>query len=113
MSDPHDKESFLTVIPQSSRRDIQPCIVSSVDYSVIVVFVDWQKSRLSLNISTDLSHYLCLSLSLSCASLKCCHPVCIWGCDTQILSTTSTVGGYAFHFPSISCADGIREFLFV
>ena len=32
MCDPYVKERFLTAIPQSSRRDIQPCIVSSVDF---------------------------------------------------------------------------------
>jgi len=41
MCDPYVKESFLTAIriPQSSRRDIQPCIVSSVDFSLIVIFI--------------------------------------------------------------------------
>ena len=39
MCDPYVKESFLTPIPQSSRRDIQPCIVSSVDFSVIIIFI--------------------------------------------------------------------------
>ena len=56
-------ESILTAIPQSSRRDIQPCIVSSVDISFIVLFVDWQKCGFSLNIPADLSHYLCLRVS--------------------------------------------------
>jgi len=32
MCDPYVKESFLTAIPQSSGGDIQPCIVSSVDF---------------------------------------------------------------------------------
>jgi len=41
MYDPYVKESFLTAIPQSSRRDIQPCIVSSVDFSLIIIFTDW------------------------------------------------------------------------
>ena len=41
MCDPYVKESFLTAIPQSSRRDIQPCIVSSVDFSLIIIFIDW------------------------------------------------------------------------
>jgi len=63
MCDPHVKESFLTAIPQSSRRDIQPYIVSSSDFSVIVIFVDWQKCGFGLNIPTDLSHYLCLRVS--------------------------------------------------
>jgi len=41
MCDPYVKESFFTAIPQSSRRDIQHCIVSSVDFSLIVIFIDW------------------------------------------------------------------------
>jgi len=41
MCDPYVKESFLTAIPQSSYRDMQPCIVSSVDFSLIVIFIDW------------------------------------------------------------------------
>jgi len=41
MCDPYVNESFLTAIPQSSRRDIQPCIVSSVDISLIIIFIDW------------------------------------------------------------------------
>jgi len=35
MCDTYIKESFLTAIPESSRRDIQPCIVSSVEFSNI------------------------------------------------------------------------------
>jgi len=77
MCDPYVKESFLTAIPQSSRKDIQPCIVSSVDFSFIVIFIDWLKCGFGLNIPTDLSHYVCLSLSLSCVPLKCNHLVCI------------------------------------
>jgi len=41
MCDPYVKESFLTALPQSSHTDIQPCIVSSVDFSLIVIFSDW------------------------------------------------------------------------
>ena len=41
MCDPYVKESFLTAIPQSSCRDIQPCIVSSVNFYLIVIFIDW------------------------------------------------------------------------
>jgi len=41
MCDPYVKESFLTAIPQSSRRDIQPYIVSSVDFFFIVILIDW------------------------------------------------------------------------
>ena len=41
MCDPYVIESFLTAIPQWSRRNIQPCIVSSVDFSLIVIFIDW------------------------------------------------------------------------
>jgi len=41
MCDPYVNESFLTAIPQSSRRDSQPCIVRSVDFSFKVIFIDW------------------------------------------------------------------------
>jgi len=51
---PYVKEGFLTAIPQSPRRDIQPCIVSNVNFSFIVIFIDWQKRGLGLNIPTDL-----------------------------------------------------------
>jgi len=61
MCDSYAEEGFLTAIPQSSDRDMQRCIVNSVDFSLKIVFVDWQKCGFSLNISTDLSHYLCLS----------------------------------------------------
>jgi len=46
MCDPYVKECFLTGIPQSCRRDIQPCIFSNVNLSFKIVFVDglcWQK----------------------------------------------------------------------
>ena len=33
MCHPYVKESFLIAVPQSCHRDIQPCIVSSVDFS--------------------------------------------------------------------------------
>jgi len=62
MCDPYVKDSFLTAIPQSSRRDIQPCMVSSVDFSFKVIFVDWQKCGFGLNTSTVL--YKPLSLSV-------------------------------------------------
>ena len=73
----------------STRTKIptQPCIVSSVDFSFIVIFVDWQECGFGLKIPTDLSHYVCLkSLSLCCASLKCSHSVYIWRYDPQSLS---------------------------
>jgi len=54
MRDPHVKESFLTAIPQSSCRDIQPCIVSSVHFPFKVIFIDWQKCGFGMNICTDL-----------------------------------------------------------
>ena len=41
MCDPYVKQSFLTAIPQSSRRDIQPYIVRSVDFSFKAIFMDW------------------------------------------------------------------------
>jgi len=76
MCDSYVKESFLTAIPQSFCRDVQPYIVSSVDFSFIVIFIDWQKCGFSLNIPTDLSLSVPQSLSLSCASLECNHLVC-------------------------------------
>ena len=53
------------------------------------------------------------SLSLSCASLKCSHLVCIWGCDPQNLSLTSTVSGYAFHHPSIHISCRLHLWILV
>ena len=100
MCDPYVKESFLTTIPQSCRRDIQPCIVSSVHFAFKIVFVDWQKCGFDLNISIDLSHYLCLRVS---------HWVVPhWSVTTQftyeavihrVCLSTSTLGGNAFHLP--------------
>jgi len=37
MCDSYVTESFITAIPQSSSRDIQPCIVSSVYFSLVVL----------------------------------------------------------------------------
>jgi len=97
---PYVKEGFLTAIPQSPRRDIQPCIVSNVNFSFIVIFIDCRSVGwvwTSLQISAEawvwsehpyrpLSLSVHQSLSLSCASLKCSHPVCLSGCDPQGLS---------------------------
>jgi len=63
MCDPYVTVSFLTAIPQSSCRDIQPCTVSSVDFSFRIVFIDLQKCEFGLNIDTDLSHILYLRVS--------------------------------------------------
>jgi len=43
--------------------------------------------------------------SLSCVSLKCSHPVCIWGCDPQSLSIHKQRGWGCLSSPSshISC----------
>jgi len=78
--------SYATVLSQ--RYPTLHCIVNSVNFSFKVVFVDWQECSFGLNISTDLSQYLCLRLSLSLgrASLKCSNPVYIWGCDPHSLS---------------------------
>jgi len=43
MCDPYVKERFLTAIPQSSHRKMQPCIVSSINFFFKIVFVDWQQ----------------------------------------------------------------------
>ena len=55
----------------------------------------WQRCGFDLNIPTDLSYDLCLSLSLSCVSLKCNHLVYKWGCDPQSLSFHKH-SGYAY-----------------
>ena len=113
MCDPYVKESFLTAIPQSFHRDIQPCIVSSVEFSFKVVFVNWQKCGFSLSISIDLSHYLCLKLSPELCLIEVQPPSLHMRLWYIVCLYTSTVCGYAFHLPSRSHADGIREFLFV
>ena len=127
------KFSHSYSISQSSRRYIiQACIVNSVDFSLKIIFDDWQKwfrwlaehfyrplslsvpqSVFGRNTSTDLS-YLCLRVSI--------WVVPHWSVSTQlayeavihrVYFSTSIVGGYAFHLPSVSHADGICEFLFV
>jgi len=80
------KESFLTAIPESSRRDFQPCIVSSVDFSFIVIFIDWQMCGFGLNIPAALSHYQCLRMSHWVASHWSVTTHFTWGCDPQSLS---------------------------
>ena len=69
-------------IPQSSHRDIQPCTVSFHSHFqwLIEVWVLFQHPYRPLSLSVP------QSLSLSCASLKCNHLVCLWGCDPQSLS---------------------------
>jgi len=57
------KKVHSQLFHKSSCGDVQPCIVSSVDFSFVVIFVDWQKCGLRLNISTNLSHYLCFRKS--------------------------------------------------
>jgi len=64
MRDPYVKECFLAAIPQSSCKNIQPCIVSSVDFSFKIVFVDWQNCGFCLNILTHLSD-ICASESFT------------------------------------------------
>jgi len=56
MCDPCVEEHFLTAIPQSSRRNIQPCVIRCIDFEKKFIFIDWHKCGLHLNISTDLSH---------------------------------------------------------
>jgi len=60
---PYVKECFLTAIPQSFRRNIQPCIVSSIDFSFKIIFIDWQKCGFYVSIYTDL--IICASESLT------------------------------------------------
>jgi len=62
MCDPYVKEHFLTTIPQSSRRDIQPGIVSSADFSFKIIFIDWQRCGFGL------SEYLLQTFPIICAS---------------------------------------------
>ena len=86
MCDPYVKESFLTAIPQSSCIDIQPCIVSNVDFFYIhfrylaEVWIQCEHTYRPLSLS------VLQSLSLSCASLKCSHLIYIWGCDPEFVS---------------------------
>jgi len=63
MCDLSVKESFITAMPQLSHRDIQPWIVSSVDFYFKTIFVVWQMYGFALNISIDLSLYPCLRVS--------------------------------------------------
>ena len=100
MCDPYVKECLLTVILQSSRRDIQPCIVSSVDFSLKVIFVDWQKCGFGLNVSSDLSLIIYASRvsHLSCSSLKCSYPVCMRLWSTEFVSPQAQWVGMSFTF---------------
>ena len=85
---PYVKESFLTAIPQSSRRDIQPCLHCQQCWLFFDIHFQWlvEVWFLSEHPYRLISLSVPLSLSLSCASLKCNHLVCIWGCDPQSLS---------------------------
>jgi len=85
MCDPYVKESFLTATPQSCRRDIEPCIVSSVDFSFIVIFVDWQKCGFSLNVSINLS-----TVCAHCTSNKNQHALMVFN-GNRFRHTASSV----------------------
>jgi len=61
-----------------------------------------------LNISTDLSLSVPPSLSLSCASLCVTTQFTYEAVICRVCLSTSTVGGYALHLPSISHVDGIQ-----
>ena len=85
------KDYFLTAIPQSSRRNIQRCIVSWINFSFKFILNDWQKFGFYLNISIHLSHYLCLrvapqwSVTAQFAYKAVIHRVCLstyseWAC---------------------------------
>ena len=63
MCDPYVKKCFLIAISQSSRRNIQPCIVSSVDVSFKIIFIDWQKCGFYLNIFQDPNPFILLTNS--------------------------------------------------
>ena len=69
MCDLYAKESFLTAIPHSSRRDIQPCIVSSVDFSL------WSFSLIGRSVGsvwTSLQTSLIICASESLFTFICC-----------------------------------------
>ena len=53
-------KNIFSQLFHSPRRNIQPCIVTCIAFSFEIVFVDWQKCGFCLNISTELSHDLCL-----------------------------------------------------
>jgi len=57
MCHPYVEKCFLTTIPQSSRRNVQSYIVSSIDFSFKMTFIDWQKCGFYLNIPADLFHW--------------------------------------------------------
>ena len=80
------KEHFLPAIPQSSHKNILPCFVRYIDFPLKFIFIDWSMGSIWTYLQALLPHCLCLSLSPSCASLKCNHLVCIWGCGPQNLS---------------------------
>jgi len=61
---------------------------------------------------TPLSLSVPQSLSLSCASLKCNHVVCIWGCDRVCLST-STVSEWVCLSPSIHISCRLHRLILV
>ena len=58
--------SYSTVLSQK----YQPCIVSNIDFSFKINFIDCQKCGFYLNISTDLFHYLFLRVSHWTVTLK-------------------------------------------
>jgi len=93
------KNIFSQLFHSPLALSIQPYIVSSIDFSFKILFIDWQKCGFwfYLNISKDLSLYLCLSLSLGCASLKCDSPF-YESVIHRVYLSTSTVGMYTFSF---------------
>jgi len=101
--DPYVKEQFLRAIPQSSCKDIQPCIVSSVDF-LSKSFSLIGKSVGSVWTSLQTSLIICASEYLT--ELKYKHPVYIWGCDPQSMSHHKH-SGWVCLSPSMSHADGI------
>jgi len=50
MCDPYVKECFRIAIMHSFRRNIQPCVVNSIDVSFKIIFIDWQSCEFYLEI---------------------------------------------------------------
>ena len=67
-------------------RITHPTSQSYSGKSLAEVYQQHEKEKCGFGLNIPLSLSVPKSLSLSCASLKCSHLVCIWGCDPQSLS---------------------------
>ena len=61
MCDPYVEKRFLTAVPQSSCKNIQPCIVRCIDFSFKFIFIDWHCVG-SIRASLQTSLIICASL---------------------------------------------------